>query len=344
MKKFMNWMTDVFAPKVNVVTRNPWIAAIQDAILNTIPLILVGSLVVMISILNQYIPGMPDFSIISSFSFGLMSLFIAFLVPYFMLEKFKKKDRRVISGLTGIALFLMFVNPTFTEAGEIVFSFERFGANGMFVALSIGSIVGMVMYLASKITVFDNSESLPDFIIVWVDTIIPIAILLLFGWLMVFNLGLDTYSLVLKAFEPLALIGQSYWGFIFATLIGVVFYSFGMSAWILYPILFPLWVSGIETNAQNVAQGLQAVYIHTMETSIAWVWIGGMGTTLPLVLFMLLKAKSKHLKVMGKITFIPALFNINEPVVFGAPIAFNPILMVPMWLNGFIIPTITYLS
>ncbi len=76
---------------------------------------------------------------------------------------------------------------------------------------------------------------------------------------------------------------------------------------------------------------------------MAWVWIGGMGTTLTLVVLMLFTAKSKRLKAMGKVTIIPSIFNINEPVVFGAPIAFNPILMIPMWLSGLIIPSITYI-
>jgi PTS system cellobiose-specific IIC component len=39
---------------------------------------------------------------------------------------------------------------------------------------------------------------------------------------------------------------------------------------------------------------------------------------------------------------IPSIFNINEPLVFGAPIAFNPYLMVPMWLNSILVPTIAY--
>lgn len=64
---------------------------------------------------------------------------------------------------------------------------------------------------------------------------------------------------------------------------------------------------------------------------------------MPLVIMMLFWAKSSHLKAIGKITIAPAIFNINEPVVFGAPIAFNPILMIPMWLNGLLIPAITYI-
>ncbi|MNC54949.1 Lichenan permease IIC component [compost metagenome] len=53
-------------------------------------------------------------------------------------------------------------------------------------------------------------------------------------------------------------------------------------------------------------------------------------------------AKSQRSRMIGKASLIPGIFNINEPVVFGAPIAFNPILMIPMWINGLLGPILTW--
>ncbi|MFD0826326.1 PTS sugar transporter subunit IIC [Neobacillus sp. M.A.Huq-85] len=343
MNTFINWMNENFTPKMNKVTRNVWVSSIQDALMATLPLILVGSLITLISILNNYFSKMPDFSPITTFSFGLISIFVALLVPYFIMEKKKKNDRKIISGLTGVSLFLMLLMPKFTDDGGITFTLERFGGNGMFVALIVGLIVAAFMYQFSKFSFFKGSSSLPDFIIIWFDTIIPITILLLFGWLFTFQLHVDLYDLILAAFKPLTLISQSFIGFVLITFIGIFLYSFGISAWIMYPIIFPVWMQAIQENSKAVAHGFAPSNIHTMETLTAWVWIGGMGTTLPLVLMMLLFAKSSQLKAIGKVTIVPGLFNINEPVIFGAPVAFNPILMVPMWLNGLIIPAITYI-
>ncbi|MFB3170081.1 PTS transporter subunit EIIC [Neobacillus sp. 179-C4.2 HS] len=339
MNTFINWMNQNFTPKMNKITRNVWVSSIQEAIMAILPLILVGSLITLISILNNYFSKMPNFSPITTFSFGLISIFIALLVPYFIMEKKKKNDRKIISGLTGVSLFLMLLVPKLTDDGGITFTLERFGGNGMFVALIVGLLVGAFMYLFSKFSFFKGSSSLPDFIIIWFDTIIPITILLLFGWLFTFQMNVDLYDLILKAFEPLTMIAQSFTGFIFITFLGVFFYSFGISPWILYPIIFPIWLEGIQANIDGAAQN-----IHTMETLTAWVWIGGMGSTLPLVLMMLFLAKSSQLKAISKVTIVPSLFNINEPVIFGAPVAFNPILMIPMWLNGLIIPAITYMA
>ncbi len=57
---------------------------------------------------------------------------------------------------------------------------------------------------------------------------------------------------------------------------------------------------------------------------------------------MLILSKSAQLKAIGKAVFIPSIFNINEPLMFGAPVAFNPYLMVPMWINEIIVPSIAY--
>lgn len=40
---------------------------------------------------------------------------------------------------------------------------------------------------------------------------------------------------------------------------------------------------------------------------------------------------------------IPAIFNINEPTIYGLPIAWNPLLMIPFILNGIVAPTIVYI-
>jgi cellobiose PTS system EIIC component len=236
----------------------------------------------------------------------------------------------------------MLLAPVFTAEGGITFSFERLGPNGMFVSLFVGLIVAAVMNFSTRFSFFKGSSSLPDFIIIWFDTIIPIMLLLVLGWVFTDVLKYDMYGTIINLFAPLATIGQSFGGFVFITFFGIFLYTFGISPWALYPITFPMWMTAIEANSASVAAGLAPTNIHLFEILMGWVWLGGMGSTLTLSLLMLFTAKSKHLKAIGKVTVGPAIFNINEPMIFGAPIAFNPILMIPMWLNGLIIPAITY--
>ena len=46
-------------------------------------------------------------------------------------------------------------------------------------------------------------------------------------------------------------------------------------------------------------------------------------------MYMFFFAKSKQLKALGKLGIIPAIFGINEPILFGAPVVMNPMLAIP---------------
>jgi PTS system cellobiose-specific IIC component len=343
VNRLVNYMNDSFAPKVNRLTRNDWVRSIQDSIMAVMPLILIGSLITLISILNEYADWWPDFSGINRFSFGLIGLFIAFLVPFYMMERRGHRDRRLVASATGAAVFLYLLSPTFSEAGEIIFLFERFGATGIFAGLIAGLAVSAVMVLSARLSLFKKSTTMPDFIIVWFDSILPIMACLVGAWLTVDVFGGDVFAGLVTAFEPLTAIAQSFWGFVLIYFIGAFLYSFGMSAWIMFPLIYPLQLQGIQENVELVASGQDPTNFNTYEVLYSgWVAIGGVGATLPLVIMMAFMARSQRLKAIGRVSLVPSVFNINEPVVFGAPIAFNPILMVPFWINSILPPALVY--
>ena len=69
--------------------------------------------------------------------------------------------------------------------------------------------------------------------------------------------------------------------------------------------------------------------------------LGGVGATLSLTLLCLFKAKSDQYRALGKLGIGASLFNINEPIVYGC-IAWNPLLMIPMWLTAIILPCVIW--
>ena len=100
-------------------------------------------------------------------------------------------------------------------------------------------------------------------------------------------------------------------------------------------------MTGVQTCALPI-YGLSATQPFTNEATYAWLSLGGRGATLPLSI-MLLFAASKKLKALGKASIVPSVLNINEPIVFGC-IAWNPILMIPLWITAIVLPLITYLA
>lgn len=343
MEKIMNFMTNRFAPKVNKIVKNPWISAIQDSIMAALPLVFVGSLVTVVSLLKNIFKHMPDFSMISNFSFGMFGLIVAFLIPYYLMEKKGHSGQKLISGATSLVLFMMLLFPTLSDDGNITFILSRFGATGMFLAIITGLFVAFVMNFASQKSFFDEDTPIPDFVVGWFDSLLPITFILLIGWFITIFFKIDFFDVVIWIFSPLGKVIQSYPGFVLSVFIPVFLYTFGISGWVMMPAIYPVYMAGLAANAEAVAHGGQAVNIATQETCYAFSSMGGVGTTLALSVMMLLLSRSAQLKAIGKAVFVPSIFNINEPLVFGAPIAFNPYLMVPMWINGLLVPTVAYL-
>ena len=57
---------------------------------------------------------------------------------------------------------------------------------------------------------------------------------------------------------------------------------------------------------------------------------------------LMMFSKSTYLKSLGRLSFLPGLFNINEPVIFGTPIVMNPILGIPFIVAPLITTTLSY--
>src|SRR5699024_2778708 len=72
--------------------------------------------------------------------------------------------------------------------------------------------------------------------------------------------------------------------------------------------------------------------------------VGGSSMVLALPILFIIFGRSKHLKNLGRLTIGPSIFNISEPVMFGAPIVLNPILFVPFMIVPLVVTAITYFA
>lgn len=340
MDRLVQWMTQSFAPRLHRVTNNAWVGGIQDAMLRIVPFVLVGSVVTLVSLIPGA-DGIPHIGELNSFTFGMIGLFGSFLITYFVLERRGRQGVSVIAGLASVAVYLMLLKPV-SEEGQVTFTFERFGAIGLFAAIVGGLVVAVIMDLFSKLELFADS-AMPSFVVNWFNSLLPILISLVLAWLCTYTFDLDIFAGIVQVFSPLNSIGQSFAGFVIICFIHGFLYSFGISPWALSAITYPIWFSGIQANADAVAGGGSAVNINTQEVFFSgFIAFGGIGATMMLTFMMAFMARSQQFKAIGRAGLVPSIFNINEPIVFGAPIAFNPMLMIPMWINSLIPPIIAY--
>ncbi|WP_375179464.1 PTS transporter subunit EIIC, partial [Enterococcus rotai] len=121
------------------------------------------------------------------------------------------------------------------------------------------------------------------------------------------------------------------------------FWSFGIhGVSIVGSLARPLWLQLLDGNTAAMAAGKELPNI-AAEPFYQWfVWIGGSGCTIGLALLLAFKTKSQFASKLGKATLAPAIFNINEPLIFGTPIVLNPILIIPFILTPMVTATIAW--
>ena len=146
MNKFVEWLETKFAPKMESVNNNTLIQTLKDSMMQLLPLILVGSIVTIFAILQDFLPNLPNFWSIYNYTMGLLGILVAFLVPFNYMERKRLRRLRFVAGITGFAMFAIIVQMDNPE----LFDFGSLGAGGMFAALVVGILSGIVFSLFGK--------------------------------------------------------------------------------------------------------------------------------------------------------------------------------------------------
>lgn len=346
MKRLISWLEKDFAPRMNAVNHNVWVTTLKDSIMQVLPFILLGSIFCCLTVPGDVFgwDWWPNFWTPFGWTMGMLSLFVAFLIPFNLMEKKRLRKQRLIAGLTGIVVFLMIITPQVIADGAVGFSHDAMGAGGMFIAIIAGIFSGWVIGQFGKFSFFKEDSVIPDFVRAWFDSLLPIGIVLTAVWILVDILGVDVYNIIQSIFMPIATVIQTPWGFALLGFLYCFLYSMGISSWVLTPVIKPATMIAITANIAMVTAGTAGHDTLNLVTDptiySAYMWIGGIGCTFPLVI-MLARSKSNKLKALGRACVVPAIFNINEPVIFGC-VAWNPIMMLPMWAIGVLLPIITW--
>lgn len=345
MDKMIDWMTNVLSPKLSVITQNVWVQALQESFQIIMPFILLGSIMSLVKNLRglEALMWLPYSDTVSNFTFGLMGLMVVFLIPFLVLKKKGFEAQSTIGGFTGLACYMIFCMPTATDTGMTAFA-GSFSASGLFVSIVVGMVCAAILlpFLHHKFVKDDGV--IPTYIANWFNTLIPVALAVIASTVIAEGFGIDLFAFLATLLAPVLTLGQSYIGFLLSYFVMVFLFAFGVNAWAVAAVVVPIWNMGIQSNIDAVAAGLAPTAINTTEVIFnGWLNIGGLGCTLPLVIFALI-SHSKRLKAVGRAVAVPALFNINEPTIYGMPIAWNPLLMIPFIINGVVAPTIVWFA
>ncbi len=150
-----------------------------------------------------------------------------------------------------------------------------------------------------------------------------------------FGLGAGIYKLVQSPFLGfVSSPGGVGIAILFVFIVGF-FWFFGIHGSNVAAAIFePIWLAILATNSllvENLGADLAQKEMTAFSKPFfdSYMYIGGSGATLALIISTLIFSKKRELKEVAKFSFAPGIFQINEPAIFGYPIILNPIWIVP---------------
>lgn len=343
------------------------IIALKDGMLAILPLTVVGSIFLIVGQLpfeglNQAIAGIfgknwtEPFMQVYSGTFAIMGLISCFSIGYSYAKNSGVEP--LPAGVLSVSSFFILLKSSYIpEKGEeITDAIAKiwFGGQGIIGAIIIGLVVGSIytMFIQKHI-VIKMPEQVPQAIAKQFEAMIP-AFVIFFLSMVVYILAkmlTKGGTFIEMIYGVLQVPLQGLTGSLYGA-IGIAFFIsflwwFGVHGQsVVNGVVTALLLSNLDANKTLLAAGKLSVgkgaHIVTQQFLDSFLILSGSGITFGLVVAMLFAAKSKQYKALGKVAAFPAIFNVNEPVVFGFPIVMNPVMFLPFILVPVLAAVIVY--
>ncbi|MGK4179413.1 PTS sugar transporter subunit IIC [Lapidilactobacillus dextrinicus] len=360
MQNFINQR--ILPPVMKFVSTKP-INALKNGMLYVMPFTIVGSIFLLLA--NLPVPAwsnwmastgmVPYWNVAYNASFAIMALFAVIGIAFSYVHD--EGYEGLPAGMIAATCFLMVMRPsngvtigekvvaTPTQMAQTTFiDRDWLGGKGMIAAILIGLIVGIVYswFLKKNITI-KLPDQVPPNVASSFTALIP-ATVLITGFMLIY-LFFDkvTHSTmtewIYKAIQtPLQGLTDSFGGMLAIAFLVPFLWFFGVhGATIVGGIMGPLLQANALDNQKILDSGKALTvanggHIVTQQLMDQFMTVTGSGMTIGLVVFMVFFAKSEQWKTLGRLSLVPGVFNINEPILFAAPVVMNPILGVPFFL------------
>ncbi|EOH55045.1 PTS system, lactose/cellobiose family IIC component [Enterococcus faecium EnGen0263] len=351
------WLDRAFLPMITSVVNLRPLTALRNGMTYTIPIIIVGSLFFLFAHFPvDYIAQWIDktgfsmyFKQVYQATFDVIAFWIVFAIAY-AYAKEENIDRLPV-GMTALSAYLLLIQPLNVQV-EIDNIWT--GGEGILGAVATGLLIGWgYARLARFAKGWRQNGKIPENVWQSFTSLIPI-------------LAMVTFTLIGSAvFQQLfgMTVIQGIWTYVqlpiqslIDTLFGVLLLGFFVPFLWLFGLHGSAMVNGLVSpilqanslaNAEILASGKELTvanggHIVTQQFLDQFMTVTGAGLTLGAVFFMMFFAKSRKYRELGKLSLLPAFFNINESIIFSTPIVMNPMMAVPFIFAPILSGLITY--
>jgi cellobiose PTS system EIIC component len=332
----------------------PHLASVRDGLTVLVPLLIIGAftlLIVQFPIQGwlDYLDANPDLTdklwVPFNLTYGLLSPFAAIAIAYNLARR--RSMEPLMPSAIALLVFFVFTTPFFISSadGDSGLLATYFDSKGLFTAIIISLIsVEVYRFFVERKLVITMPAQVPPSIANAFIALIPATVLLVAAWLIRVLLGINLAQGVVDVISKIIPAASSYPAAAFAESLHAFLWTLGIHGDLTIGIVMqPIWTSNVAANATAVAAGKDAPFIYSDLFRATYVVAGGSGCTLPLA-FYLTRSKSPRLRRVGLLGIWPGIFNINEPITFGTPVIFNPMMAIPFILITFINVGVAWLA
>jgi len=347
---------EVMAP----IFDQPHLASIRDGFVALMPLIIVGAFVLIILqfpcslakgsecyLGDQPFFATPDASgktladklwVPFNITFGLLSVYVTIAVSYALARR--RGLDPIMPVIFSFLAFLLVASPQIAS-GEAATHIDN---TGLFTAIVVSVIsIEVYRFFVKRNLVISMPEGVPPAIANAFVALVPGAVIVFGWWIIRFLLNLDIAEGLFQVLSRVVPAASTYVAVAIAETFHAFLWTMGIHGDLTIGIaLEPVWTANLAANAQAVAAGQTPTAIYT-NLFRSYVVPGGSGATLPLALYFI-RSKAPRLRRVGWLGIWPGIFNINEPITFGAPVIFNPVLAIPFIVITFLNATVAYLA
>lgn len=362
MKGFVGVIEEKIMPIANKMGNQRHMVAIRKGIIATMPLTIVGSFFTILlnipvdSIAAMIEPYREILDVPFRYTVGILAFYATFGIASSLARSYKLDS--LTAGILATMAFLVTAAPplrVFEDVDGVIAAGRYINIANLSSSSLFGSIVTAIVsveiyrfFIVKNITI-KMPDGVPPEVSNSFIALVPGAAILILFWVLRHMIGFDLNGFLSNLLMPLkgVLAGNSLFGGLLTVFLICFFWVLGIHGpAIMGPVIRPFWDMSIAENMEAFQAGTSAHDLPNLFTEqfLQWfIWIGGAGTTLALVVLFLF-SKSKYLKKLGQLSILPGLFNINEPVIFGAPIVMNPVLAIPFIGAPLITTTISYFA
>lgn len=358
----LNKLEAIFMPLAEKIGKNKYLISIRDGFLLTTPLLIIGSFFLLIA--NFPINNWTEFwarffgenwtdymAKPTNATFDIMAILAVVGIAYSFARELK------VDKLSGAAVALVswfILMPYKVSDGSITLAgipLNWIGSKGIFIGIITAFVsVHIYAWVIKKGWVIKMPNGVPPAVTQSFAALVPSTVVIGIFFLVNSLLALTPYNnafeLVFRFLqEPLLILGNTLGAVLVAMGFQHLFWFFGINGGsivgsIMQPILTPLSMENLEAfKLGGVLPNVINQQFYDLFTTF-----GGAGSAISMLIAMVIICKSKRIKNLSKISFIPAIFGINEPIIFGLPIVLNSMILIPFLVTPLMNILVSYFA